>query len=182
MFQDLQSLFSDALMQRATLLINHVLAAEPVATDRLRAHSGSSLLIEFNGWPAAFPAPPVVAFAITPAGLLEWMDGDSPAQPDLRVSVDASNPLLWLTHLLRGSRPEVSVAGNAALAADVNWLIDNLRWDLQDDLAALVGAGPAHEIARLARGIAEGVRRAVRTVEGLVVRDGPGFAGDPKPR
>jgi ubiquinone biosynthesis protein UbiJ len=164
------ALLGSAVMERITLLVNHVVAAEPVATGRLKPHSGRSLQLVWTGWPPLLPAPPVVAFTITPAGLFEWCGEQPPVQPDLRVNLDASNPLklasLWLT----GERPQIVVEGDSALAADVNWLIDNLKWDIEDDLARIVGQAPAHEIARGASAIAAGFREAVRVLQGLVSR------------
>ena len=182
MLHSLQSLVENAVMGRATLLVNHVISAEPVAMERLRAHSGSSLQIEFTGWPSLLPQLPTFAFRITPAGLVEWLGGERVAEADLRIELDASNPALSFAHLLSGAKPKVSVAGNAAFAADVNWLIDNLRWDIQDDLAQLVGAGPAHQIGRLARVVADAVRDAARTLGGLVGKGVPGAPGGPPPR
>ncbi|MFL6662580.1 MAG: hypothetical protein ACJ8G7_10380 [Rhizobacter sp.] len=150
-------------MERVTLLLNHVLAAEPAAVERLRRHSRSSVQVEFAGWPSWLPPLPKVAYRITPAGLLEWL-GDQPlAEPELRIGVVVSNPALSALHLLNGRRPEVTVDGDATLAGDVNWLIDNLRWDLEDDLAQLIGPGPAHQLGRLMRGVAEGLRKAARS-------------------
>src|SRR5437868_3304983 len=82
-----------------------------------------------------------------PAGLVEWIAESSGLTPDLRITVDASNPALALTRLVAGDRPQVIVSGDAAFATDIEWLIDNLRWDLQDDLARIVGEGPARQIA-----------------------------------
>ena len=77
MFQSLQTLVQGAVMERLTLLINHVLSAEPVAMTRLQRHSGSTVLIGFKGWPSLLPALPVVAFHVTPAGLVEWLQGSA---------------------------------------------------------------------------------------------------------
>jgi ubiquinone biosynthesis accessory factor UbiJ len=62
------------------------------------------------------------------------------------------------------------VVGNAQLAADVSWLIDNLRWDVQDDLARVVGAGPAREIARFGNLVATGLREGLRTLNAWAER------------
>jgi ubiquinone biosynthesis accessory factor UbiJ len=174
MFNALHSAFDTlaqpAVMQRATLLVNHVLAAEPVAVERLRPHTGRSILLQFEGWPSLLPPLPVMAFRITPAALVEWCGPDALADVDLRVSIDASNPALAFVQALGGKRPQVDVAGDAALATDVNWLFANLRWDVQDDLARLVGQAPAHELARLAAAVAEGLRAAVGRLSGLAGR------------
>ena len=171
MISNLHSLAGGALMERATLLVNHVLASEPIAMQRLVPHAGRSIAVHFTGWPALLPALPSTRFTITPAGLVEWNRGtevDAPA--DLSVSIDASNPALAAWRSLSGERPRVEVQGDAALAGDVNWLFDNLRWDLEDDLAKLVGQGPAHELARLAAGVAAAMRGAARGLSGLAAR------------
>ena len=152
MLNTLQALAAPAVMQRLTLLINHVLASEPAATHRLKSHAGRRIALELAGWPALLPAVPGLEFLVTPAGLLEWCGADpAPIGPaaDLQVTVDASNPALALVQGLGGRRPRIEVAGDALFAADVNWLFENLRWDVQDDLARLVGQAPARELARL---------------------------------
>ena len=171
MLNGMNLLLGGAAIERATLLVNHVLAAEPVATRRLMAHTGRRIEVHFDGWPALLPRLPNAAFLITPAGLVEWCGADSFAPADLRVAIDASNPALVMVQALGGARPHVDVAGDAALASDLNWVVDNVRWDVQDDLARLVGQAPAREIARLAGGVASGLRNTVHTLRGLVARD-----------
>ena len=173
MFRSLQAYTERAVMERVTLLVNHVIGAEPVAVERLRPHAGATLQVEFAGWPGLLPPLPTVAYRITPAGLVEWLGGERLDAPALSVEVDASNPALSFVQALGGQRPAVQVSGDAGLASDVSWLIDNLRWDMQDDLARLVGAGPAHEIARLSRAIGGGIREMVRAAGGLVGRIAP---------
>ena len=170
MLHALNALVGNAAFERITLLVNRVLGAEPAATQRLRSHAGRCVQLHFEGWPGPLPPLPPVAFRVTPAGLLEWCGDPPPADPDLRVSVDASNPALGILHALTGARPKVDVSGDAAFATDLNWLFDNLRWDVQDDLERVVGAAPAREIARVAGGVAAGLREAARTLSGLVTR------------
>ena len=162
-------------MERATLLVNHVLASESVATVRLQRHAGRSLRLRLDDWPALLPAPPELRFAITPAGLLEWRpraaNADAPAgddaPADLEISVAAGNPARLLAQGLLGQRPVVAVAGDAALANDVSWVIYNLRWDIRDDLARIFGELPAHQLASSASALAGGLRTAV---QGLLQR------------
>ena len=170
MFHTLQLIVGKATMERVTLLLNHVIGAEPIAMQRLREHAGRSVKIELQGWPGLLPALPPTTFRVTAAGLLEWCADEAVEQPDLRVGIDASNPALAAVQALTGERPRVEVSGDAAFATDLNWLIDNLRWDVQDDLARVLGDVPAREITRIGSGIAAGVREAVRTVGGLVRR------------
>ena len=166
MFHTLNLLLGSAAMERATLLVNHVISAEPVAMARLKGHAGRSIRLHFDGWPSMLPPWPPTVFRVTPAGLLEWAGNEAPegdaTSADLRVSIDASNPAQSVAQAFLGERPKVEVAGDAAFAGDLNWLFDNLRWDVQDDLERIVGAAPAREIARLAGGVANGLRRAAR--------------------
>ena len=181
MLQSLQALASAAVGERVTLLLNHVIAAEPAAQQRLLPHAGRTVDIRAQGWPTLLPPLPPAAFRVTPAGLLEWLGAEPPATPELRVEIDASNPALALARSLGGERPKVEIAGDAQFAADVSWLFEHLRWDVQDDLARLVGDAPARELARLGGAIAAGLREAVRTIGSLAsrLRGGPGDAPPP---
>ena len=170
MLHSLQALASTAVIERAVLLANHVIASEPVAAQRLREHAGRSVQLELEGWHSLLPALPPLALRITPAGLVEWCGAELPGAPDLHVTVDASNPALALVRTLAGDKPRIVVAGDAQLATDVNWLFDNLRWDLEDDLGRLVGPAPARELARFGRGVATALREAVRTVGDVASR------------
>lgn len=164
MLQSIQALFGPAVLQRLTLLANHVLSAEPAATQRLRQHVERRLQVELIHWPALLPALPTLVFEITPAGLLEWR-GQAPADgavADLLLRVDAANPALLLARLAAGERPEVEVQGDAQCAADVHWLAENLRWDFEADLARLIGPMPARQLARLGAALAAGLRRQVQ--------------------
>jgi ubiquinone biosynthesis protein UbiJ len=52
---------------------------------------------------------------------------------------------------MRGNKPGVRVEGDVQLAAEVNWLIDHVRWDAEEDLARLIGDAPAHTLAQFTR-------------------------------
>jgi ubiquinone biosynthesis protein UbiJ len=172
MLDTLQQLAATAFVQRATLWLNHVLSGEEAAVQRLRPHAGRCIALQLDGWPPLLPVLPALHFVVTPAGLLEWMGGDQPLpDADLRLTVDASNPARSIVQGLAGERPAVEVSGDAVLAADVSWLMDNLRWDAQDDLARVIGAGPAHELARIGGKLAGGLRAAVSSLAGLAARE-----------
>jgi len=176
MLHSLNAALSLAVIERATLWLNHVLASEPVATQRLKPYAGRSIRLHLVGWPAVLPPPPPAAFRVTPAGLLEWCGDEAAGAIDaaLTVSVDASNPALAFAQALTGERPKVDVSGDAAFAADLNWLADNLRWDYEDDLARVVGPVPARELARLASGAAKGLRELVRALGARAAPSAPG--------
>ena len=66
-------------MQRLTLLVNHLLTAEPAAMQRLLPHVGKRLRVEWIDWPSLLPVPPIAEFEVTPAGLLEFRAEAAPA-------------------------------------------------------------------------------------------------------
>ncbi len=170
MLPNLNALLAPALMDRLVLVVNHVLAAEPQARERLVPHSGQVLRLELLQWPRLLPAPPSLAFAITPAGLVEWCRDPMPAQ--LNVCLEAGNPAALALKLMSGEMPDLVVEGDAALAADVDWLLKNLRWDVADDLHRLFGPTLAHELHRIGGGLARALRAAVQGAAVVVGRVG----------
>ena len=135
--------------RRLVLLLNHVLMQEPQAMDRLRRQAGR--IVEgrwriFN-----------VRLVATPAGLLDLA---SPAgAPDLVLTVTEGSPFALGQAAIRGEKPPVRIEGDVQFAAEVNWLVDHVRWDLEEDIARVVGDVPAHAIGQAARRMAEALRR-----------------------
>jgi ubiquinone biosynthesis protein UbiJ len=167
MLHSLQTVLGPALAERLTLVINHVLAAEPAATDRLRPHSGRTLALSLTGWPSLLPPPPVLAWRVTPAGMLEWCGLEGPGVADLSVQLDASNPALLVARTLAGQAPAVQIDGDAQLAGDVNWLLQNLRWDVAADLEKLFGPVAAEQLHRIGSTLASGLRTALKAAASL---------------
>ncbi len=169
-----ESLVTPALAQRLTLLVNHILASEAVATERLRPHAGRRLRLVLENWPALLPPPLPLNWRVTPAGLLEWAgeaESSAPSSPaasaDLTLRLDASNPAALLAGGLLKRAPTVQVEGDAHLAGDVNWLMQNLRWDVAADLERLFGPALAQPLHRLGGALAAGLRVAVSGAQGL---------------
>ena len=65
--------------------------------------------------------------------------------------------------VLRGERPSVRIAGDVQLAAEVNWLVDHVRWDVEEDLARVLGDAQAHTLGQAARGLATALRQFMGT-------------------
>ncbi|GCL65089.1 hypothetical protein [Pseudaquabacterium pictum] len=161
MLQNLNALLAPALMDRLVLVVNHVMAAEPQAVARMLPHQGRVLRLDLMQLPRLLPAPPVLAFRITPAGLVEWCR--EPVDADLQVRLDAANPAALALQALTGQMPPVVIEGDANLAADVDWLLKNLRWDVADDLQRLFGPTVAHELHRLGTSLAQALRKAMHS-------------------
>ena len=162
MLQNLQELLVPAVVERLTLMVNHVLSSEPAAMQRLAPHQGRVISLEWNHWPAWLPAAPVLGFRITPPGLLEWCGLEGAAPAALAVQVDASNPPLLFARSLAGEPPPLAISGDAALATDIQWLVDNLRWDVEADLERFFGPVVARQLGRLGSALAAGLRTLAR--------------------
>lgn len=167
MLHSLNALLAPALAERLTLLLNHVLSGETVATERLQPHSGTTLVLQCEGWPTLLPPPPLLAWRITPAGLLDWCGAEGVPAADLRVRLDTSNPAALLAGMLMGEQPQVQIEGSAQLAADVNWLLLNLRWDVAADLDRLFGPQLAQPLHQLGRMLARAMRAALQAASQL---------------
>jgi len=171
----LTSWLAPAALARLVLLLNHVVASEPQAGSRLRPHAGRTIDLRFSGNPLAqlppmlaslLPAgltPPPVRLRVTPAGLFD-IDNDTLGSTTaaevggLTLTVRLDDPLAMLRQGLRGQRPEVQIEGDAALAEVASWLMKNLRWDVEDDVARWLG----HTPAELLRQLGEQVRQALQ--------------------
>lgn len=158
MLQNLNALLVPALTERLVLVVNHVLSAEPQATDRLLPHRGRILRLELAGLPRLLQPAPELAFEITPAGLMAACA--DPKGSDLRVRIDASNPAALAFRTLTGEPPPVEIEGDAQLAGDIDWLLKNLRWDVEADLERLFGPVVAHELHKLGAILARALRAA----------------------
>lgn len=143
------------------LLLNHVISRENHAMTRLKTYAGRAVVVHLQGWPSLLPAVPDLLLGLTPAGLWERIEAE-PAGA-LRIQLDASNPALLAFGALTGDKPKVTVQGDAAFAGEINWLMENLRWDVEDELAALIGPAPAHQLARLGRAVAQATAALART-------------------
>ena len=161
MLHSLAALLTPAIAERLTLWANHLLAAESVATEKMRIHAGRTLVLRAVNWPSLLPPPPALAWRVTAAGLLEWCTGEPPPRPDLAVDIEAGNPALLMARMLAGERPAVQIEGDAQFASDVNWLLANLRWDVAADLERLFGPVLAQQLHQLGSAAAAALRTMV---------------------
>ena len=135
--------------QRLVLFLNHVLMQEKEAQDRLRRKKGKVIQVRWGVF--------AIDLIITPAGLL---DRASPsAKPDLLVSVAAHSPMLVLQSVLAGKPPPVKIEGDVQLAAELGWLAENLRWDIEEDMSRVLGDIPAHALADVGRRLLAGLKQ-----------------------
>lgn len=137
--------------QRLVLFINHVLMQEKEAMDRLLRQRGRIARVQWRQYS--------VSLLVTPAGLFDVAPAD--AAPDLMLEVTETSPLSLAQTALRGDKPSIRIEGDVQFAAEINWLVDNVKWDVEEDLARLIGDVPAHTIGKVARTAAQALRQFV---------------------
>jgi ubiquinone biosynthesis protein UbiJ len=139
----------DEGQRRLVLLLNHVLMQEPEAMVRLKRQSGRVMRVQWQGF--------FLVLKATPAGLLDLADPESVS--DLQLTLTETSPLAMTQTLMRGDKPAIRIEGDVQLAADVSWLTDHVRWDLEEDLARLMGDVPAHALTQIARAGVQAVQQ-----------------------
>lgn len=185
MLEPLATTLIPPLLDRAVLVVNHVLRLQPQACERLAAHAGRSIDIAWLAPAGPWPVPPTVRVLVTPAGMVERDVGSNPAlaaeAASLNVRIELPTPLRLVTMSMAGERPHVEVDGDARFAADVAWLADNLRWDAEHDLARLVGDAPARLLTESAKAAVRGLRGMAQGIANTWDRR-TGGAGTASPR
>ena len=139
------------VQQRMVLFLNHVLMQEKEATDRLVRQKGRVARVQWRVYS--------MALVITPAGLFNL--AAEGAVPDLQLHVTETSPLSLAQVALRGDKPSIRIEGDVQLAAEINWLVDHVRWDVEEDLARVIGDAPAHTVAQIAGRAAQALRQFV---------------------
>ncbi|MGJ7565418.1 ubiquinone biosynthesis accessory factor UbiJ [Variovorax sp. GB1R11] len=139
------------IQHRVVLFLNHVLQQEPEAQQRLLRQQGRVVRFQWR-----FVTMELVA---TPAGLLDLAPAGS--VPELTLTVTDDSPFDIARATLRGDKPSVQIIGDVQLAAEVNWLVDHVRWDVEDDLARVIGDVPAHTLGNGVRRVAGALRQFV---------------------
>ena len=145
----------DEGQQRLVLFLNHVLMAEKEAQDRLRRKKGNVIEIRWGIF--------AIDLLITPAGLFDraFVNADTPSKADLLVSIAVDSTLTVVQSLLAGKAPLVKIEGDVQLAAELAWLAENLRWDVEEDLSRILGDIPAHALVDAGRRILAGLKQFI---------------------
>jgi ubiquinone biosynthesis protein UbiJ len=159
----------DEMQRRLVLLVNHVLMQEPEAQARLARQAGRVVEARWRVF--------VMRLVATPAGLLDV--AGAAAQPDLTLTLTEESPWELAQAALRGDKPPVRIAGDVQFAAEINWLVEHVRWDLEEDLSRVVGDAPAHAMGDAGRRMVAALRQFVARTPAPTpaAPPGPGQAG-----
>ncbi|WP_417068993.1 ubiquinone biosynthesis accessory factor UbiJ [Niveibacterium terrae] len=115
--------------------LNRLLARNPWASDRLTPFAGRPASLAVGGWRTAF--------ALSAQGRLEEI------RDPCEVAVSLELPLSALPSLAEGPDAlfrQARIAGEAHFAENLGFVLRNLHWDFEEDLAALLGDPLAHRL------------------------------------
>ncbi len=132
-------------------VVNHLLARQSWATDRLRPFAGRRLRLRA-------PPLPDLDLAVAETGLLQRA---AAGDPDLTVTL---KPAALPGLLARDDRlmRDAEIAGDTEFAAALQFVFRNLRWDAEEDLSRIVGDAAAHRTVSAGRAFAAWQRDAAQ--------------------
>jgi ubiquinone biosynthesis protein UbiJ len=133
--------------------INHVLRGESWALRRLQAFAGRTA--KFVLFPLEF------GFTVTESGEVVASQPDVPADATFRLSPGIALRVLGGDE---SAYREVQVTGDADFAQTVEFVVRNARWDVEEDLARLVGDVAAHRAVNAAQELLRLQARAVQSL------------------
>jgi ubiquinone biosynthesis protein UbiJ len=140
----------EVIQSLAIRALNHLMHAESWAPARLLGHAGALVTIDSG--------PFVLRLGIDERGYFQA--GDEARQPDVIVTLpsDIAARALFERDTLFAS---VKLGGAADIAESLAFVLRNLRWDAEGDLADLIGDIPARRLSLLAQSTAVGIQRAI---------------------
>ncbi|WP_428826269.1 SCP2 domain-containing protein [Azonexus sp. IMCC34842] len=138
--------------------LNHLLQGETWAQDRLRPFAGARVLIEAG--PIAF------GLLIDERGF--FSSGDNAKQADVTLTLPADTAVKFIVDR-QNLFAAVKLSGSADIAESLAFVFRNLRWDVESDLAGLIGDIPARRLTMLGAGFSGHLQEgAKRLAENLV--------------
>lgn len=112
----------------ALRVLNHLLASEDWARQRLQPFAGQTAQVSSGSL--------VLALVVTPEGT--FSAGDKTATATVSIALPADAPVRALTDR-DGLMAAAQISGPADFAEALGFVLRNLRWDAEDDLSRLVG-------------------------------------------
>lgn len=122
--------------------INHLLAQESWARNKLLPHAGKTACIDLQAMQ--------LRLTVTANGLLDNADARSEAQ--VTIHVKFSDLPLIAQHRERAFS-YVKIEGDADFANTISYLSQNLRWEAEEDLSRLFGDVAAVRMVGLAKSL-----------------------------
>jgi ubiquinone biosynthesis protein UbiJ len=106
----------------------------------------------------------VLALLVQPDGYLGTLDEADAHQFDVTISVPSDALPAFVQGGQAAVMKHVKIDGDAEFATVIAKLAEHLRWEPEEDLAKLIGDGPAWRITSLVRSVGEHVQRTDRNL------------------
>lgn len=136
--------------------VNHLLARESWARERLAPYAGKT---------ARLACPPVVLMLLVqPDGYLSAVEETEAQQFDVTISVPSDALPAFVQGGQAAVMKHVKIEGDAEFATVIAKLAEHLRWEPEEDLAKLIGDGPAWRVVSVVRTVGEHARRTGRNL------------------
>lgn len=137
------------------LFVNHLLAQEPWARERLQKHANKLVCIDLELFQ--------LRASIGADGLLQAADGNTnPANVSLRIK-PADLPLIAQDP--KKAVSYVKIDGDADLANVISGLSQDLRWEAEEDLAKLFGDIPATRMVSSGKAVLGHLQRTQQSLK-----------------
>ena len=154
--------------------VNHLLAREPWARERLRHHIGASARLAMSAID--------VRLRVGDDGYLVAADADLPC--DVSIAV----PAAALADFAGGGQAavmrHVKIEGDAEFANTVSYLAQHLRWEVAEDLSKVIGDAAAHRVTETGKAAVAEARRTggtlARSLADYLVEENPLLVARPR--
>lgn len=122
-------------MKMLVATINHLLKQAPWAREKLQPFAGQSVKMSLS--------PFSVMFSITEKGLVATATNDT--EPAVSIDLPPSTPFLALqgqAAIMRAAH----ISGSAEFAQSLGYVLQHLRWDMEEDLSHVFGDIASHRL------------------------------------
>jgi ubiquinone biosynthesis protein UbiJ len=135
--------------------VNHMLARESWARERLLPYAGKTACFVL--------APFSLYLMVQPDGLIGAID-ENQVSFDVTLSVPPEAIPAFMQGGQAAVMKHVRIEGDAEFATTIAKLAEHLRWEPEEDLARVIGDGPAHRIGSTVRLVSDQARRSGRNL------------------
>ncbi|SIO63560.1 ubiquinone biosynthesis accessory factor UbiJ [Paraburkholderia phenazinium] len=136
--------------------VNHLLARESWARERLAPYAGKTARLSCS--------PVVLILLVQPDGYLTAVDETQAQLFDVTIAVPSEALPAFVQGGQAAVMKHVKIEGDAEFVTVIAKLAEHLRWEPEEDLARLIGDGPAWRVASVARSVSEHARRTGRNL------------------
>ena len=134
-----------------TKLINHLLNQNDWMQTKLKPYLGMVIELEIDTLS--------LKFTVNNEGQLIVNDTENP--PDAHIQMTIKSLIQLITQKKKNG---ITVKGNLDLANDFSKVIEDLEWDMEEDLSRFIGDIPATEITKIGKKILSGTKNNVKNL------------------